>query len=233
MSSTPPDKDHPASYSRKRATLARLLRVARKEFSEKGLAGARVDDIARAAGVTKPLVYHYFSSKEELFACVLDESAQDTRADLLALDLDHLPPVTALRTLLEHSFDLYRLDPPLGALTLESFRQHEHNSEHRKRFTNFAPVLVELMDKILCRGAVSGDFIPNVDARMFCAAAGLITTGGFINRYLTSSVTGFDTTSEQGMGIWRQYSVDFVLATVLTHSRPCLAASAHMTAPRP
>lgn len=228
MPSSPPDKDHPTSHSRKRATLARLLRVARQEFSEKGLAGARVDDIARAAGVTKPLVYHYFSSKEDLFACVLDESAQDMRADLLALDLDHLPPITALRTLLEHSFDQYRIDPTLGALAQESFRLHEHNTGHRKRFTDLAPLLIELTDKILRRGEASGDFMPNVDALMFCAAAGLLTTGGFTSRYLTSTVTGFDTTSAQGIDIWRQYSVDFVLATVLAHNRPSLA-----TPPRP
>ena len=72
--------DEAATPSRKRATLARLLKEARLAFSEKGLAGARVDDIARAAGVTKQLVYHYFQSKEQLFASVLDESAQDLLA---------------------------------------------------------------------------------------------------------------------------------------------------------
>ena len=75
-----PDVDTPASPSRKRATIGRLLKEARQAFSEKGLAGARVDDIARAAGVTKQLVYHYFNSKDQLFASVLDESAQDVLA---------------------------------------------------------------------------------------------------------------------------------------------------------
>ena len=108
--------DEAANPSRKRATLARLLKEARLAFSEKGLAGARVDDIARAAGVTKQLVYHYFQSKEQLFANVLDESAQDLLADLLTLELDHLPPTDALRVLLKHLFDMYRDDPTLGAL---------------------------------------------------------------------------------------------------------------------
>lgn len=212
----------PVPHSRKRATLARLLQEARCAFSERGLAGARVDDIARAAGVTKQLVYHYFGSKEQLFASVLDESAQDVLADLLALELDHLPPTEALRVLLEHSFDQYRTDPALGGLAQESFRLHEHNAGNPNRFTGLAPTLIHLMERILQRGATSGEFVPDVDVRMFCAASALLATGGFTCRYVVSTVTGFDTTAAEGMAAWRKYSVDFVLAAVRAGDRPAL-----------
>lgn len=46
---------------------SRLLEAARAEFSAKGIAGARVDAIARRAGVNKQLVYYHFGSKDELF----------------------------------------------------------------------------------------------------------------------------------------------------------------------
>ncbi|MDB5932522.1 MAG: bacterial regulatory s, tetR family protein [Polaromonas sp.] len=217
-----PDSETPTSPSRKRATIARLLKEARQAFSEKGLAGARVDEIARAAGVTKQLVYHYFSSKEELFASVLDESAQDVLADLLALELDHLPPTQALRVLLEHAFDQYRSDPTLGPLAQEGLRFHEHNTAHRVRFADIAPALVMQMDHILRRGAATGEFQQGVDARLFCAASALVTTGGFTNRYTVSAVAGFDTTSPEGIAAWRQFSVDFVLAAILANNRPVL-----------
>jgi AcrR family transcriptional regulator len=222
MQSSVRETETPASPSRKRATLARLLKEARQAFSVKGLAGARVDDIARAAGVTKQLVYHYFSSKEELFASVLDESAQDVLADLLALELDHLAPTEALRVLLEHSFDQYRTHPTLGSLAQESFRFHELNAGHRNRFTGLAPTLINLMDRTLMRGATSGEFVHGVDARMFCAASALLTIGGFTNRYVASTVAGFDTTSPEGVRAWRKYSVDFALSSVLASNRPSL-----------
>lgn len=214
----------PSSPSRKRTTLGRLLKEARLAFSEKGLAGARVDDIAKAAGVTKQLVYHYFSSKEQLFASVLDESAQDVLADLLALELDHLPPVEALRVFLQHAIDQYRSDPTLGALAQESLRFHEHNAHpvERNRFVDLAPALVSQMERILRRGAASGEFRDGVDARMFYAACALLTTGGFTNHYTVSAVAGFDTTSATGAGVWREFSVDFVLSTVLVDDRPPL-----------
>ena len=46
------------------ATRKKLLTAARREFANRGLAGARVDDIAERAGVNKQLVYHYFGDKD-------------------------------------------------------------------------------------------------------------------------------------------------------------------------
>jgi AcrR family transcriptional regulator len=48
-----------------------LLDAATAEFSEHGLAGARVDRIAAAAGVNKERIYQYFGRKDDLFAAVL------------------------------------------------------------------------------------------------------------------------------------------------------------------
>ena len=205
---------------KKRQTLARVLKEARLAFSERGLAGARIDDIARAAGVTKQLVYHYFSSKEDLFSSVLDESVQDVLADLLALELDHLPPTQAMRVLLEHSFDQYRTHPALSSLAQESLRQHELQAGHINRFTKLAPILIRLMEGILRRGEASGEFVTGVDSRLFCAASGLLTTGGFTSRYIVSTLAGFDSTTPEGSSTWRRYSVDFVMATVLTRNHP-------------
>ncbi|WGD37489.1 TetR/AcrR family transcriptional regulator [Lysinibacter sp. HNR] len=53
-------------------TQARLLEAATAEFSAHGLAGGRVDRIAKNAGVNKERIYQYFSNKEGLFSAVLD-----------------------------------------------------------------------------------------------------------------------------------------------------------------
>lgn len=49
----------------------RILQAALKEFATRGLAGARVDRIARSAGINKRMLYHYFGGKELLFSAVL------------------------------------------------------------------------------------------------------------------------------------------------------------------
>ncbi|MFJ9537122.1 TetR family transcriptional regulator [Streptomyces sp. NPDC101225] len=52
-------------------TRAKLLEAAEAEFSEYGLAGARVDRIAERSGVNKQRIYAYFGNKEALFAAVM------------------------------------------------------------------------------------------------------------------------------------------------------------------
>jgi TetR/AcrR family transcriptional regulator len=63
-----PESRLPAGLARPRHpdTVQRILRAAEENFAERGLAGARIGAIARAARVNKALLYYYFSSKEEL-----------------------------------------------------------------------------------------------------------------------------------------------------------------------
>lgn len=226
-----PQAAAPVEASSKQRTIARLLKVAREAFSAQGLAGARVDDIARAAGVTKQLVYHYFSSKEQLFACVLDESAEETMAALLALDFDHLAPRDALKALLNHAFDQYRDDPALGPLAQQGLHYHDGHAADCRKFNDLAPALVTKLEGILQRGVRSGDFRPGIDARLCCAAASLLTTGAFTNRYTVSGVAGFDSRSPQGMAAWREYSANFVMAALGVDPCPSLGRPAVLDAP--
>ena len=48
-----------------------IINAALEEFSEKGYAAARLDDVASKAGISKGLVYVYFKTKEELFKAVV------------------------------------------------------------------------------------------------------------------------------------------------------------------
>ncbi|MBE2271234.1 MAG: TetR/AcrR family transcriptional regulator [Anaerolinea sp.] len=59
------------------ATTARLIEIARSEFTEKGYANAATEEIVRLAGVTRGALYHHFGSKEGLFHAVLDRVQQD------------------------------------------------------------------------------------------------------------------------------------------------------------
>ncbi|OZD63535.1 hypothetical protein CH272_17655 [Rhodococcus sp. 05-340-1] len=55
------------------ATRARIVVAARTEFSEHGLAGARVDRIAVSAKASKERLYAYFGDKEALFRAVVED----------------------------------------------------------------------------------------------------------------------------------------------------------------
>ena len=59
---------------------ALVLRAAADAFRARGYDGTRLDDVAAAAGVTKPIVYRHFGSKDDLYLALLDAHEQDLPA---------------------------------------------------------------------------------------------------------------------------------------------------------
>jgi AcrR family transcriptional regulator len=86
-------------------TKANILEVAAIEFGEKGLAGARIDEIANATQTSKRMIYYYFGSKEGLYLAVLEESYKRVRDIEAELHLQDLEPEQALRRLVAFTFD--------------------------------------------------------------------------------------------------------------------------------
>jgi len=58
--------------SEKGDTADKIMRAAAVEFGAKGLAGARVDNIAARAGVNKAMIYYHFRSKEDLYQKIIE-----------------------------------------------------------------------------------------------------------------------------------------------------------------
>jgi AcrR family transcriptional regulator len=69
---------------RKQARPTEILDAALKVFAQKGFAAARMDDIAKAAGVTKGTIYLYFESKEAVFKSLVREAVGTTIANVAA-----------------------------------------------------------------------------------------------------------------------------------------------------
>src|SRR5689334_15125179 len=86
-------------------TKANILQVAEEEFGEKGLAGARIDQIAEATRTSKRMIYYYFGSKEGLYLAVLEEAYRRVREVESELKLQDLEPEEALRRLVAFTFD--------------------------------------------------------------------------------------------------------------------------------
>jgi AcrR family transcriptional regulator len=63
-----------------------IVRVATEVFAERGYDGASIDEIARRAGVSAPVVYDHFASKQDLYERLLER----TRDELLAVWREHL-----------------------------------------------------------------------------------------------------------------------------------------------
>jgi TetR/AcrR family transcriptional regulator len=63
----------------------RILHAAQSIFANKGFEGARVDEIAKSAGVNKALIYYYFKSKEEILHALLHHAIEEFLKNLEAI----------------------------------------------------------------------------------------------------------------------------------------------------
>ncbi len=87
-----------APISRKGRKIAQVLEGAREIFLRDGFEGASVDDIAKAASVSKATLYSYFSDKRQLFQEVV-QSECDRMATQIVSQLDESKPIKDRLTL--------------------------------------------------------------------------------------------------------------------------------------
>jgi AcrR family transcriptional regulator len=90
MTAATPSAETARWSRRKQARPGEILDAALTVFAEKGFAAARMEDIARVAGVTKGTIYLYFSGKEAVFKALVRESVGNAlaaaSADVAALE---------------------------------------------------------------------------------------------------------------------------------------------------
>src|SRR3954466_2673525 len=79
------------------------MRAGEAVFSERPFEEVSIDDIAAAAGISKNLLYHYFSGKRELYLAVIGEAAE-RMLELTAPD-ETLEPVERLHASLRAHLD--------------------------------------------------------------------------------------------------------------------------------
>jgi AcrR family transcriptional regulator len=145
-------------------TRAEILKVATAEFARVGYSGARVDNITALTRTTKRMIYYYFGGKEQLYVAVLEQAYGDIRAVEQQLDLKHLSPVEAMRTLAELTFDYHDKHPEFIRLVAD---ENVHNAEHvldSKQLGGLNSPVLSLIQNILNRGYRDGVFHRKVKA---------------------------------------------------------------------
>ena len=213
-------KDAPATEERLRdadRSQATILAAARDEFAEFGLGGARVDRIAERAGLNKRLIYYYFADKETLFQAVLEQAYRDIRASEAQLHLADLEPVTAVRRLIEFTWDYYLAHPEFITL-LNSANLHKarHLAESRRARELNSP-LIETLAAVLERGRREGSFRGGVDpVQLYVSIAGLAYFY-LSNSHTLSAVFGRDLLTPKARNERLSHMTDVILGYLLAH----------------
>jgi AcrR family transcriptional regulator len=107
----------PSQAERTAVTRRRILEAARQLYAERGWATTPLDDVARAAGVTKGAVYHHFADKTDLVRGVYEDLEQRSVSGFATIAAEHDDPLEAVRAGC-HAFLTACLDPTFGRIAL-------------------------------------------------------------------------------------------------------------------
>lgn len=158
----PQNKRMPRVSAREReATRLRLIEAGKQEFAERGLAGARFDEISLAAGHAKGTIYNYFDSKEALFFAIVNEWCS-----LLVDGFDPHRSDSARDQLLqiaELDVQIARKDPDLARVVVQ--QMPALTGRHNELVSAAIGTGVDLLTAIIHHGLSTGEFESGQSAR--------------------------------------------------------------------
>ena len=190
---------------------AALIAAAVAEFSRKGFAGARVDEIAVSAGVNKQLVYHYFDSKQGLYLVALEAVYAEIREKEQKLSLGALEPLDAMAQLVGFSFDYLAEHPEFIALLTDENRNQGSHILASERLQKMHSPFIEMLEATLERGVARGVFRKDFDAiNLYISIAG-ISYFFFSNNHTLSAIFGKPLGSRGALVQRRRHVIEFAL----------------------
>lgn len=144
---------------------ASILEGALYCFADKGYAATTIDDIVRHLGISKGAIYNYFSSKEDIYAQIMDSRMNRLVASLRGNSEQEAAAATKLRYLIQRLTsqpleDLRRL----LSFHLEYSLHASRHDELKASIQRHAESALAFMAELIAEGQRNGEFRPDVDA---------------------------------------------------------------------
>ncbi len=191
-------------------TRADILAVAEQEFGEKGLAGARIDEIAAATQTSKRMIYYYFGSKEGLYLAVLEESYRKIRQEETDLHLESMEPEAALKRLVGFTFDRHLRNESYVRIVMS---ENIHRGQFMRQSQYIQDLNVPAIDAIrelYQRGVASGVFRPGLDPVDIHASISALSFFNVSNRHTFGLIFKQDTQDPGYLEHRRERVIDMV-----------------------
>lgn len=216
------DRDHSTARARPggrlrspEATKQDIIEVATREFARNGLSGARVDEIAEKTGSSKRMIYYYFGDKEGLYLAVLEDAYRRVRATEAGLDLEHLPPVEALRKLVEFTFDHHHSHEAFIRLVMIENIHHGDYLARSRTIQDLNVSAIGELERIYQRGLQDGVFRKGLTAIELHWQISALCFFNVSNRATFSRIFRVDLTSRKAVARLRAQVVEMILRNVL------------------
>ena len=231
MSSSTPTR---TQAERADQTRARILDAAVHEFSENGLAGARTEQIAEAAGVNKALLYYYFEGKDALYAAALEDVAHQVVASSVAGMNDKCSAGERVV-----HFALNHFDRIHSQRAFQSLMQQEMMRLQRGEKNALTPIIervfrpmMTLLKDLFTEGKKTGELIDADEWQIMYAAMGA-NVFYFLSAPVMGIMTGRDPLERRAMEFRRRAAIEYLGLAIFTNRKHGAAVAARVLANSP
>jgi AcrR family transcriptional regulator len=137
-------------------TTEKILAAAREVFARKGMA-AKMSDVAREAGVSPGLAYHYFPSKEAIFLALVRQSIRP--ADELLAIVQRIPgtPRDRLKRMVTAMLERRRKDPEFYQFFYQAMASDSLPADLREQIKQQGLSMREIMRGLVVEGQAAGE----------------------------------------------------------------------------
>ena len=175
-----------------------ILNAAEQEFADKGIFGARIDEIAARADINKRMIYEYYGNKEELYKAVLAAVYQRLSRMEVGLLSTELPSTEAIKKIISLYFDFLRDNPTYVSLILwENLNKGKYIES--MDFSGIKDPSFELLRKIVNKGKKEGIFRQDIDSEQIILSLLTYTFSYFSNKYTLSKLLGRQLANEENI----------------------------------
>lgn len=101
-----------------------ILEAAGKVFTKKGYAAARMEDIAKEAGINRALLHYYFRSKDKMFDLIFDQRVREFFSGLGEIMFSEKSLEEKIRGIVEHEITILSAHPDLPIFILQELTQN-------------------------------------------------------------------------------------------------------------
>jgi len=136
----------------------KILKSATKEFSDKGYAGARVDEIARLANINKAMIYYHFGDKKSLYAAVLNSTFGNLAESLEKSISWEKKPEENLRIYIHTVAGEIQKNPQIPPIMLSETATGGKNLP--EEVVQSLTIILEIMARIIKQGVEENQFYP-------------------------------------------------------------------------
>jgi TetR/AcrR family transcriptional regulator len=214
-------------------TRARILEAAVNEFSANGLAGARTEQIAEAAGVNKALLYYYFQSKQALYDAALESVAtRVVTSGLAAIESDRSAGERLVQFALNH-FDRIHSQRGFQSLMQQEMMRLREGEENAAPLVEkvFRPMMGRL-EAVYQEGRASKELVDVDEWQIMYAALGA-NVFYFLSAPVMGLLTGMDLFERARLEQRRKAAVEYLGMTIFNDREHGARVAARVLAATP